>query len=133
MNTIARDWRTPTVVLVASALVLSTSMGIRHGFGFFLQPVSAEMGWGREVFALAIAVQNLVWGATQPFAGMIADRFGSARVLIAGTILYMLGLVTMSLSSSPLTFVLTAGVLIGIGQSGVTYSVVLPNAKWPRR
>ena len=124
MNTIARDWRTPTVVLVASALVLSTSMGIRHGFGFFLQPVSAEMGWGREVFALAIAVQNLVWGATQPFAGMIADRFGSARVLIAGTILYMLGLVTMSLSSSPLTFVLTAGVLIGIGQSGVTYSVV---------
>src|SRR5678816_3188283 len=113
MNTIARDWRTPTVVLVASALVLSTSMGIRHGFGFFLQPVSAEMGWGREVFALAIAVQNLVWGATQPFAGIIADHSGSARVHIAGTIHYKLGLVTMSLSSSPLTFVLTAGVLIG--------------------
>src|SRR4030095_14310396 len=84
----------------------------------------SEMGWGREIFALAIAVQNLTWGATQPFAGMIADRFGSARVLIAGTILYALGLVTMSLSSSPLLFVLTAGVLIGIGQSGVTYSVV---------
>ena len=99
-------------------------MGIRHGFGFFLQPVSSEMGWGREVFALAIAVQNLVWGATQPFAGVIADRFGSARVLIVGTVLYVLGLVTMSLSSSPILFVLTAGVLIGTGQSGVTYSVV---------
>jgi len=120
----ARDWRTPTVVLVASALVLSVSMGIRNGFGLFLQPVSLEMGWGREIFALAIAVQNLTWGATQPFAGMVADRFGSARVVLAGTVFYILGLATMSLSSTPVTFVLTAGVLIGIGQSGVTYSVV---------
>jgi MFS family permease len=121
---IARDWRTPTVVLVASALVLSVSMGIRNGFGLFLQPVSTEMGWGREIFALAIAVQNLTWGATQPFAGMVADRFGSARVVLAGTFLYVLGLATMSLSSTPVLFVLTAGVLIGAGQSGVTYSVV---------
>jgi MFS family permease len=123
-HSIARDWRTPAVVLVASALVLSTSMGIRHGFGFFLTPVSTELGWGREVFALAMAVQNLVWGATQPFAGMLADRFGSARVVIAGTLLYALGLATMSLASSPVMFVLTAGVLIGIGLSGVTFSVV---------
>ncbi len=120
----AKDWRTPTVVLVAAALVLSVSMGIRNGFGLFLQPVSVEMGWGREIFALAIAVQNLTWGATQPFAGMVADRFGSARVLVAGTILYALGLATMSYASTPVLFVLTAGVLIGIGQSGVTYSVV---------
>ena len=120
----ANDWRTPTVVLVASALVLSVSMGIRNGFGLFLQPVSQEMGWGREIFALAIAVQNLTWGATQPFAGMVADRFGSARVLVAGTILYALGLFAMSYTSTPVLFVLTAGVLIGIGQSGVTYSVV---------
>ena len=123
-NAVARDWRTPTVVLVASALVLSVSMGIRNGFGLFLQPVSLEMGWGREIFALAIAVQNLTWGAVQPFAGMIADRFGSGRVLLAGTILYVLGLATMSLSSTPTLFVLTAGVLIGMGQAGVTYSVV---------
>ena len=120
----ARDWRTPTVVLIASAMVLSVSMGIRNGFGLFLQPVSLEMGWGREVFALAIAVQNLVWGATQPFAGMVADRYGSGRVLIAGTIFYVLGLAAMSLSSTPVIFVLTAGVLIGVGQAGVTYSVV---------
>ena len=99
-------------------------MGIRHGFGLFLQPVSIEMGWGREIFALALAVQNLTWGATQPFAGFVADRFGSARVIVVGRGLYVLGLVTMSLSSSPWLFVLTAGVLIGVGQSGVTYSVV---------
>ncbi|MFO1303512.1 MAG: MFS transporter [Burkholderiales bacterium] len=123
-NSTRNDWRTPTVVLVASALVLSVSMGIRNGFGLFLQPVSLEMGWGREIFALAIAVQNLTWGATQPFAGMVADRFGSARVLVAGTILYALGLATMSFAATPVLFVLTAGVLIGMGQSGVTYSVV---------
>ena len=73
------DWRTPTVVLVCGGLILTLAMGIRHGFGLFLQPISSDLGWGRETFALAIAVQNLVWGVTQPFAGMVADRFGSAR------------------------------------------------------
>lgn len=118
------DWRTPVAVLVAASAVISISMGIRHGFGLFLQPISSEMGWGRETFALALAVQNLTWGATQPFTGMIADRFGSARVMVGGALLYTLGLVTMSLSTSPWLFVLTAGVLIGTGLSGVTYSVV---------
>ncbi len=74
-------------------------MGIRHGFGLFLQPISSDMGWGRETFALAIAVQNLVWGATQPFAGMVADRFGSAKVVIAGSLCYVLGLATMSFAN----------------------------------
>src|SRR3954471_19028904 len=124
MNARSADWRTPTVVLVASAVVLSLAMGIRHGFGLFLTPVSSDLGWGREVFALGLAVQNLTWGITQPFTGMIADRYGSARVMIAGTLLYMAGLVAMSFATSPLFFVLTAGVLIGMGQSGVTYSVV---------
>jgi len=118
------NWRTPTVVLVASALVLSLAMGIRHGFGLFLTPVSSELGWGREVFALALAVQNLTWGITQPFTGMIADRYGSARVMVVGCLLYAAGLVAMSFAVSPLVFVLTGGVLIGAGQSGVTYSVV---------
>jgi hypothetical protein len=68
------DWRTPTVVLVSGGLVLTVSMGLRHGFGLFLQPMSAEQHWGRETFALAIAVQNLVWGVVQPFTGMLADR-----------------------------------------------------------
>ena len=124
MTTSTRDWRTPAVVLLCGGLILTLAMGIRHGFGLFLTPVSSSMGWGRETFALALAVQNLVWGATQPFAGMVADRFGSARVMLGGCALYVLGLVTMSFATAPLVFVLTAGVLIGTGLSGVTFSVV---------
>ena len=118
------DWRTPTVVLIASGMILSLGMGIRAGFGLFLQPITHDLGWGRETFALALAVQNLVWGATQPFVGMVSDRYGSAKVVIAGAVLYAIGLTTMALSNTPLLFVLTAGVLIGVGLSGVTYSVV---------
>ncbi len=118
------DWRTPTVVLVCGGLILTLAMGIRHGFGLFLQPISSDMGWGRETFALALAVQNLVWGATQPFAGMVADRFGSAKVMLGGCLLYVLGLVMMANATAPWLFVLTSGVLIGAGLSGVTFSVV---------
>jgi predicted MFS family arabinose efflux permease len=118
------SWRTPNTVLICGGLILTLAMGIRHGFGLFLQPMSADLHWGRETFALALAVQNLVWGATQPFAGMIADKYGAGRVLIGGTILYGLGLVTMAHAATPLMMVLTAGVLIGAGLSGVTFSVV---------
>ena len=120
----AADWRTPTVVLVAGGLILTLGMGIRHGFGLFLQPMSADLHWGRETFALAIAVQNLMWGLTQPFAGMLADKYGAGRVLVGGALLYILGLVTMAHAATPLMMVLTAGVLIGTGLSGVTFSVV---------
>jgi len=118
------DWRTPTVVLVASGMVLTLAMGVRHGFGLFLQPMSADLHWGRETFALAIAMQNLVWGAVQPFTGMIADRFGTARVVVAGTVLYVLGLVAMAHATSPLALMLSCGLLIGTGLSGLTYSVI---------
>jgi len=118
------DWRTPTVVLVATGLILTLSMGIRHGFGLFLQPMSAAHGWGRETFALAIAVQNLTWGAATPFAGMFADRFGSHRVVVLCALLYVAGLALMAFATSPVTFVLTAGVLIGVGLAGVTFSIV---------
>jgi predicted MFS family arabinose efflux permease len=118
------DWRTPTLVLVCGGLILTLALGIRHGFGLFLQPISSDLGWGRETFALALAVQNLVWGATQPFAGMVADRFGSAKVMVGGGLLYALGMVTMASVTAPWLFVLTGGVLIGTGLSGVTFSVV---------
>src|SRR4029077_20985084 len=118
------DWRTPTIVLVCGGLVLTVAMGLRHGFGLFLQPMSADLHWGRETFALAIAMQNLVWGAVQPFTGMIADRFGTASVVVLGTILYVLGLVTMAHASTPLALMLSCGVLIGTGLSGLTYSVI---------
>ncbi|HEV8503184.1 MAG TPA: MFS transporter [Casimicrobiaceae bacterium] len=118
------DWRTPTVVLVACGVVLVLSTGIRATFGLFLQPVSHDLGWGREVFALAIAVQNLVWGATQPFAGMIADKYGAGRVVLVSALLYALGLVLMAFPMSPLAFALSAGVVFGTSLSGVTFSIV---------
>ena len=118
------DWRTPTVVLVASGLILTLSMGIRHGFGLFLQPMSADLHWGRETFALALAVQNLMWGVATPFAGMLADRFGSHRVAFVCALLYIAGLATMAMATTPLMLVLTAGVLIGTGLAGLSFSVV---------
>ena len=117
--------RTPLVMLAAAATVLSIALGIRHAFGLFLQPMSMEFGWGREVFALAIAMQNLVWGAAQPVTGILADRFGAAKTMIAGTALYVAGLVLMSMSSTPGALYLSVGVLLGLGLSGTTFAVVL--------
>ena len=102
-NAVRADWRTPAVVLVASGLLLTLSMGIRHGFGLFLQPMSADLHWGRETFALALAVQNLVWGTATPFAGMLADRFGSQRVVLGCAVLYIAGLATMALATTPVS------------------------------
>jgi len=117
-------WRTPTVVLIACGLIMTLAMGIRHGFGLYLQPVTMDMHWGRETFALALAIQNLVWGITQPFAGMIADKYGTGRVVIGGALLYALGLFWMGHPSSELSFIIASGLLIGTGLSGVTFSVV---------
>jgi len=113
-----------TQVLVCGAMIVTLSMGIRHGFGLWLQPITMERGWTRETFAFAIAVQNLAWGAAGPFAGMLADRFGAYRVLLVGGLMYALGLVLMALSTSGLAFTGSAGVLIGMAQSGCTYAVI---------
>src|SRR5512143_4303118 len=93
------NWRTPAVVLICGGIALTISLGVRHNFGLYLQPMTLDLGWNRETFAFAIALQNLVYGLAQPFTGMIADKFGAARVLIAGTLLYAIGLVLMSFSS----------------------------------
>ncbi|MFG6466473.1 MFS transporter [Roseateles sp. BYS87W] len=111
-------------VLLCGALIVTLSMGIRHGFGFWLQPIITERGWTRETFSFAMAVQNLAWGAAGPFTGMLADRFGAWKVLVAGGLLYAMGLLLMAVSAQPLTFTLSAGVLIGIAQSGSTYAVI---------
>ena len=118
-------WRTSGWVLLGSALILALSLGVRHGFGLFLPPMSAQFGWGREVFAFAIALQNLIWGLAQPFTGALADRFGAAKVVIVGGVLYAVGLVLMGMSDSLLTLSLSAGLLIGIGLSGTSFSVIL--------
>ena len=111
-------------VLICGAAIVTLSMGIRHGFGLWLQPVTMERGWTRETFAFALAVQNLAWGAAGPLAGMVADRFGAFRVLIIGSVLYALGLVGMALSTSGAGFLGSAGLLLGFAQSGTTYAVV---------
>ncbi len=111
-------------VLACGALIVTLSMGIRHGFGLWLQPITQAQGWTRENFAFALAIQNLSWGIFGIFAGMVADRFGASRVLIGGAVLYGLGLAGMALTTTPLTFALTTGVLIGAAQAGTTYAVV---------
>ena len=111
-------------VLLCGAMIVTLSMGIRHGFGLWLQPITMDRGWSRETFAFALAIQNLAWGLAGPFAGMLADRFGAFRVLIAGSVLYAGGLVLMALSTSGLAFTGSAGLVLGLAQSGTTYAVV---------
>ena len=111
-------------VLLCGAMIVTLSMGVRHGFGLWLQPITTERGWSRETFAFALAVQNLAWGLAGPIAGGIADRFGSFRVLVAGALLYAAGLVTMALATTGTAFTASAGLLVGIAQSGVTYAIV---------
>jgi len=111
-------------VLLCGALVVTLSMGIRHGFGLWLQPITQDQGWTRQTFSLAIAVQNLAWGVAGVFAGMLADKLGAFRVLVLGAALYALGLAGMALAPTPLLFTLTAGVLVGMAQAGTTYAVV---------
>ena len=113
-----------TQVLICGATIVTLSMGIRHGFGLWLQPVTQAQDWSRETFAFSIAIQNLTWGFAGIFAGMVADKFGAFRVIIGGAILYALGLFGMAHAPTPLTFALTAGVLIGMAQAGTTYAVI---------
>jgi predicted MFS family arabinose efflux permease len=111
-------------VLICGAAIVTLSMGIRHGFGLWLQPITLDRGWSRETFAFALAIQNLAWGLAGPFAGMLADRFGAFRVLVAGSFFYAAGLVLMALSTSGLAFTGSAGLILGLAQSGTTYAVV---------
>src|SRR5688572_29961449 len=111
-------------VLACGAAIVTLSMGIRHGFGLWLLPITQAQGWTRETFAFALAIQNLAWGFFGIFAGMAADRFGAFRVLVVGALLYGAGLAGMALSPNALVFSLTAGVLIGAAQAGTTYAVI---------
>jgi MFS family permease len=121
----AIEWRTPAVVVACGCLIAMISFGPRSSLGFFLTPLSQTNHWGRDVFAIAVAVQNLLWGIGQPFAGAVADRFGTNRVLGIGAVLYALGLVIMTQSTTPGELTLSAGVLIGLGLSGCSFNIVL--------
>jgi MFS family permease len=111
-------------VLIFGGLMVTLSMGIRHGFGLFNLPITSTNGWGRETFALTIALQNLIWGAFQPITGALADRYGAFKIMLAGGLLYAIGLAGMALSSDVLNFTFAGGLLIGLAQTATTYSVV---------
>ncbi|MDH6155503.1 MFS transporter [Polynucleobacter sphagniphilus] len=111
-------------VLIFGGLMVTLSMGIRHGFGLFNLPITMANGWGRETFALTIALQNLIWGAFQPITGALADRYGALKIMVMGGILYALGLAGMALSTDVLNFTVAGGLFIGLAQTATTYSVV---------
>jgi MFS family permease len=118
-------WRTPLVIIIAGCLISLFAFGPRASLGLFLTPLSSANGWGRDVFALALALQNLLWGFGQPFAGALADRYGATRVICTGATLYAIGLATMAYATTPSGLTLTAGVLIGFGLSGCSFTIVL--------
>ncbi len=118
-------WRNPILILVCASIVLILSFGIRTSFGIFLAPMSTDLGIGRQSFALAIAIQNLLWGLSQPFVGAIADRYGSGRVVAVCALMYVLGLVVMAHASTGADLTMGAGVLIGLALSGTGFPVLL--------
>jgi len=118
-------WRTPFVILLCGCLIGLISFGPRSTFGFFLSPMDAAHGWGRDQFGLALAIEMLLWGAGQPFAGALADRFGAAWVLCAGGLLYIAGILWMAFAQSALELYLSAGVMIGFGLAGCSFTLVI--------
>ena len=119
------SWRTPIVILACGTVVLLLSFGIRTNFGLFLKPITEELGWGREAFATAIAIQMLLWGLAQPFAGAVADKYGAGRVVAVCAAMYALGIFVMARTSSPFDFTLGAGVLVGLGLTGTGFPIIL--------
>ncbi len=123
MNT--QSWRTPAVVLACGCLIMTISFGIRAGFGLFLQPMSLEYGWGREVFSFSIALQNLMWGALGAVAGGFADRYGPGRVIAGGAICYIVGLIGMAYIETPLLMHANAGLFLGGALGGTSFGIIL--------
>ena len=118
-------WRTPTVVVLCGCLIAMIGFGPRSALGLFLTPMSAAHGWDRDIFALSVAMQTLLYGAAQPFSGAIADRFGTVRVIIAGALLYAAGIYMMAHATTPGMLYLSSGVLIGFGLSGCSFNLII--------
>ncbi|MCM2547878.1 MFS transporter [Burkholderia glumae] len=119
-----RAWHYRWLLVIAGGVVMGGALGVRSVQGLFQVPVTLDHGWSREAFGLAFALQNLIWGISQPFTGMIADRFGSARVIFAGSVLYALGLAVMALAASTGAYTLGTGVMVGIALSGTAFGAV---------
>ncbi len=125
MAVTTRSWRSPIIVLVGGSLIGIITFGVRADFGLLMTPISGTFGWGREIFAFSFALQNLVWGISQPFAGAVADKYGSGRVLAVGGVLYTAGVALMAVSTTPGMMHLTAGLVVGVALGCASFSVVL--------
>ena len=121
------SWRTPAVIVACGCLIAAISYGPRSSFGFFMAPMTLDNGWGRDVFALSVAMQTLIYGMAQPFSGALADKFGTVRVIIVGALLYASGVFMMSRATTPGELYLTSGVLIGLGLTGCSFSLIIPS------
>ena len=118
------NWRTPLAILICGGIILTLSLGTRHTFGLYLQPMTLDLSWSRETFAIALAIQNIVYGVATPLTGMIADRWGTARVLVAGALVYALGVYTMAQATTGPEFSISAGLLVGMGLACTGFSPV---------
>jgi MFS family permease len=113
------------LIITAAALIVFIGMGFRGVYGLFLEPISSQMDWGREIFAMTFALQNIFWGITQPFAGALADRYGSGRIMAAGAVIYGTGIMLMTVADTPMLMHLTGGLLIGVGQGFASQSIAM--------
>src|SRR2546426_9050721 len=125
LSSVVPSWRTPAVILACGCLIAMIGFGARSGLGFFLTPMSSAHGWGRDVFALALAIQMLLWGAAQPLAGAVAERYGAAPVLSVGAVLYAVGLAAMAYAAPAGMLHLTAGAGGGFGRAGPSLTLVI--------
>lgn len=121
------SWRTPAVIVACGCLIAAISYGPRSSFGFFMAPMTLDNAWGRDVFALSVALQTLIYGLAQPFSGALADKFGTIRVIIVGALLYASGVFMMSRATTPGELYLTSGVIIGLGLTGCSFSLIIPS------
>jgi len=119
-----KHWRTPAIILLAGGIAMTLALGARHTFGLYLQPMTADLGWARQTFAFALAAQNLIYGIAQPFSGMLADKYGAGRVMLGGTLLYVIGLILMSQASTGAELTFSAGLLIGTAVSCMSFPIV---------
>lgn len=124
MNSKTPWWQTPLALVIAGGLVMGLALGVRHVQGLFLLPVTMHHAWSRESFGFALALQNLVWGVAQPLTGMVADRYGSRRVIVGGLVCYALGLALMAQAATPAEFSFSAGLLIGLAMSGTAFGAI---------
>lgn len=121
----SNTWRTPLLVILAGCMIATVGFGLRSTFGLFLNPMTIDQGWSRETFALALAIQNLLWGVGVPVAGALADRFGPPRVLALGAVVYALGVWGMAEAESGVALHLFAGVLTGLGVAFTAFSIAM--------